>query len=511
MKLLILWGLLVLSVYAAPKGKGSGEASTTQEILPLSNVEVVLACTKGSTLGEQYAKAFNDCVKQIGQLSRQAANGKGKGKTGKGKSGKGKSGKGKAGKGKGGRRCPSSDDVMSKLRAKAEKDTCVFNSLGWVDGDGKVIKDVMEQAIKLLPAEVASQMSQNSIETCANDKAKEWSQRPKRQRCDPTYSPADRDGLTKYEANVAGMKCIKTVISTSCRSFISKPVTAETIPLPLPSGNNGPKPIVNGPGGSGGSSSSEETSGLQGEIPIPIGVNPETVPLPISPVLGEDGSSEEGGSSEDGGSSEEGGSSEGGGYSHGGQGHGGHGNAVAEPFPIEGGSSFGPFPSGGLPFPIFPGPIAPGFGQHPSQGNFQQVIVESPQAPSPYFPPPSQSFPERWPSNLVAALVPADWAAENLSFQFGQADEEYDYDYEEYYSEYNNADIDEYGGDIAEEYPDEYNYDYAEDDTDTLIETSPEEPPIAVAVPLPLALDDEGEGKDVEEATEAKTEAPTSS
>merc|ERR1719470_187402 len=313
MKLLILWGLLVLSVYAAPKRKGSGEASTTQEILSLSNVEVVLACTKGSTLGEQYAKAFNDCDKQLGQLSRQAGNGKGKGKGGKGKGGKGngKSGKGKAGKGKGGRKCPSSDDVMSKLRAKAEKDTCVLHSLGWVDGDGKVIKDVMEKAIKLLPAEVASQMSQNSIKTCANDKGKEWAQRPKRQRCDPTYSPADRDGLLKYEANVAGMKCIKTVISTSCRSFISKPVTAETIPLPLPSGNNGPKPIVNGPGGSGGSSSSEETSGLQGEtIPIPIGVNPETVSLPISPGLGEVGSSEEGELSEEGGSTEEVGSSE---------------------------------------------------------------------------------------------------------------------------------------------------------------------------------------------------------
>merc|ERR1719470_439907 len=103
MKLLILWGLLVLSVYAAPKRKGSGEASTTQEILSLSNVEVVLACTKGSTLGEQYAKAFNDCDKELGPLSRQAGSGKGKGKTGKGKSGKGKSGKGKSGKGKGGK------------------------------------------------------------------------------------------------------------------------------------------------------------------------------------------------------------------------------------------------------------------------------------------------------------------------------------------------------------------------------------------------------------------------
>ena len=62
------------------------------------------------------------------------------------------------------------------------EDTCVFHSLGWVDEDGKVINDVMENAIKSLPAEVTSQMSQLSIETCANDKAKEWSQRPKRQR-----------------------------------------------------------------------------------------------------------------------------------------------------------------------------------------------------------------------------------------------------------------------------------------------------------------------------------------
>ena len=80
------------------------------------------------------------------------------------------------------------------------------------------------------------------------------------------------------------MKCLKTVISTSCRSFISKPVSAETIPLPISSGNNGPKPIVNGPGGS---SSSEETGGVHPEtIPFPIGGIPETVPLPISPGWG---------------------------------------------------------------------------------------------------------------------------------------------------------------------------------------------------------------------------------
>ena len=149
MKVLILWGLLILSVYAAPKGKGSGKAITRQDAIVLSNVEVVLACTKGTTLGEQYEKAFNDCDKDLGQLSRQVGNGKGKsgkgkgkGKSGKGKGGKGKggkgkggkgkgkSGKGKAGKGKGGRKCPSVDDILSKLRAKAEsKSSTIFYNL----------------------------------------------------------------------------------------------------------------------------------------------------------------------------------------------------------------------------------------------------------------------------------------------------------------------------------------------------------------------------------------------
>ena len=145
------------------------------------------------------------------------------------------------------------------------------------------------------------------------------------------------------------------------------------------------------------------------------------------------------------------------------------------------------------------------------------MIVEYPQAPPSYFQPPSQSFPKRWPSNLVAALVPADWAAENFSFQFGQADEEHDYEYEEYeyeYEEYDYADYDdennttdyygdEYGGNNAEEYPEEYNYDYAEDDADTVSETVPEETPVAVAVPLPLDLIGEGEDEALEEATDA--------
>ena len=62
------------------------------------------------------------------------------------------------------------------------EDACVFKSLGWVDANGKAVKDVMENDMNSLPAEVASVMSQDNIAICANAKALEWSQRPKRRR-----------------------------------------------------------------------------------------------------------------------------------------------------------------------------------------------------------------------------------------------------------------------------------------------------------------------------------------
>merc|ERR1712123_82926 len=145
---------------------------TRRQIAPiLSNSEVSLACTKGTPLGDQLENALNYCDK-VDELSRQIGkNGKGKGNSGKGKS--------TSGKGKGGKKCPSVNNVLGKLESKAKKDLCVFDILGWVDKNGKFIKDVMESAINSLPKEVAIEMSLEKIVTCATNKANEWALRPK--------------------------------------------------------------------------------------------------------------------------------------------------------------------------------------------------------------------------------------------------------------------------------------------------------------------------------------------
>merc|ERR1719431_838882 len=200
----------------------------------------------------------------------------------------------------------------------AKKDRCVFRSIGWVDNDGDIIEDTMKIAVTSLPAEVALEMSEDNIKNCALNKAKEWAQTPKRQRCDATYNTNERERLQNYEAKVARMKCIKTVMSTSCRAFLdTAQSTGVVAPVILP------QPILES------SSSEQETSeersseeggsSHSGETPIQIPSSHEGLFLHSGEDSSEEGSPYEGGySHSDGYSSEE--------ASHeGGAGYGGHG------------------------------------------------------------------------------------------------------------------------------------------------------------------------------------------
>merc|ERR1719474_1118504 len=275
---------------------------------------------------------------------------------------------------------------------------CIFNNLGWVDTNGSVAEEVIVNAVKSLPESVAVGMTVSALKSCARQKKAEWAERPKRQRCDSTYAIADKGRLDAKELQVATMKCMKIVMANACRAFVSTPTAvAVPIPLPLPATNPEVIPI---------------------SIPHP-GTHPENIPIPISvnPELISGQSSEEGLSSNESSSSEEGLSSEEGGHSHGGWDsyEGGGGGPLVGPggtgssgFGSSGGSTvYEPFPILPAPYPLYPG----------KPENFQQVIVESPSFPAPYYPPPSPYYPPPppsfssqglWPQNLIAAFLPAD-------------------------------------------------------------------------------------------------------
>merc|ERR1711915_634284 len=401
--------------------------------------------------------------------------GKGKGKQGKGKQGKGK-GKGKQGKGgkgtsgKGGKKCPAVTEIIRKLEVRSKKDKCIFNNLGWVETNGSVAEEVIVNAVKSLPESVAVGMTVSALKTCARQKKAEWAERPKRQRCDSTYAIADKGRLDAKELQVTTMKCMKTVMANACRAFVSTPTAvAVPIPLPLPASNPEVIPI------------SIPHPGTHPEnIPIPISVNPELISGQSSEEglssnesssSNEGSSSHEGSSSKEGSSSEEGSSSAEGGHSHGGWDsyEGGGGGPLVGPggtgssgFGSSGGSTvYEPFPILPAPYPLYPG----------KPENFQQVIVESPSFPAPYYPPPPPYYPPPppsfssqglWPQNLIAALLPADWVADNLELSLGQLEDTYDeYEYGEYeYGEYEYGEY-EYGENEYEQ--NEYGeYEYTE-------------------------------------------------
>merc|ERR1719206_1484393 len=107
----ILSALLILLVSAAPKENGA-EDRIIASVVPLSNSEILLACTNEIPFGKTLETAFAYCDKTVGEdriASIRLGKGKGKGKgkgdggKGKGKGGKGGNGQGKGGKGKAGK------------------------------------------------------------------------------------------------------------------------------------------------------------------------------------------------------------------------------------------------------------------------------------------------------------------------------------------------------------------------------------------------------------------------
>merc|ERR1719250_138537 len=509
MRVVILSAFLIILVSAAPKENGA-EDRIIAPVVPLSNSEILLACTNEIPFGKTLETAFAYCDKTVGE-NRIASvrlgkgkgkgkgnGGKGKGKGGKGGNGKGENGQGKAGQGKGGKKCPPVTVVLENLTSKAKKDSCVFRSIGWIDNDGDVIEDKMKIAITSLPAEVAQKMSVNTIKICAVKKAEEWAQTSKRKRCDATYNSSERSRLQKYAAKVAGMKCIKTVMSVSCRTFLDNtPATGVVAPVIIP------QPILGSSSSEEEESEEEETSeevesskeeesseeggsSHSGETPILIPSSDEGGNSHSGEDSTEQGSSHEEGyshsgeysseeavSSEDGGGySGHGGSSHEGGYSHSGGysseeafsheggagygGHGGHGGYIGQGPPYTGlVQPYLPPPIAQFPLPHPPGqPLPFPIPQIGGGGNYQQVIVEQPQHPPPLYHP-SPPLHGGWPSNLVAALLPADWVAQNLGLTGNDDDYEYGYDYEEYdYGEYYGGgdyyDYGEYGGDYVD-------------------------------------------------------------
>merc|ERR1712088_28114 len=92
-------------------------------------------CVAGTDMGNKMEAAITECYNiPSGEALGRA------GKKGKGKGGKG--GKGKAGKGGKGSKCPSYDDIVSKIDSETADEQCFMDKMGWVDSEFNFLQDV---------------------------------------------------------------------------------------------------------------------------------------------------------------------------------------------------------------------------------------------------------------------------------------------------------------------------------------------------------------------------------
>lgn len=255
---------------------------------------------------------------------------------------------------------------MKKFDKMSQKDSCLFSSLGWIEADQSVSVAGLTEDLSKFPA-MNSSFSFAEMKKCSKDLAKSWSSRAKRRRCDAKYSGQERARVGRRELVVAGMKCLKNMMRQTCRDFL-RSTSASLVELPDSPNIALPLPANIGPAGGAGEGQGSKESSEESSEELIISSFPGSGP--------------------------------------------GHFPGHHKPFPIP--DHIAPFPVPGLRPPP----------HHAAPENVQQVFVEMPESHLPNI---GQIFPGKWPENLVAAFVPADWLADHVEINQDDDDDDYEY------------------------------------------------------------------------------------
>merc|ERR1712112_627893 len=126
-------------------------------------------CVAGTEMGNKMEAAITECYNIPSGEAQGRAGKTTNGKGGKGKAGKGgKGGKGKAGKGGKGSKCPSYDDIVSKIDSETADEQCFMDKMGWVDREFNFLQDVHDADMASLNSDLTDRMDEQEFEECAN-------------------------------------------------------------------------------------------------------------------------------------------------------------------------------------------------------------------------------------------------------------------------------------------------------------------------------------------------------
>jgi len=191
-------------------------------------MEMGALCMAGTDMGNKMMAAVAECFNMPEEMRKGKA---GKGKKGKG--GKGK-GKGKGGKGGKGEKCPSFDDLMSKIEAETADERCMMEKMGWMDSGMKVMMDVMEADFGSLNPDLTGRIDEQQVKMCANQTMDMMEKEG--QMCASTYNDEEIETLETIGMHIAMAECSHKAFMKACGEYIKESFMAFMMEANAPAG-----------------------------------------------------------------------------------------------------------------------------------------------------------------------------------------------------------------------------------------------------------------------------------
>merc|ERR1711942_376691 len=126
--------------------------------------------------------------------------------------------------------CATMDDISLSMMEKMNTEVCVMQAVGWLDNEGKPIKDVMEKDIKDFPESVAAALSEDQITVCAEHiavKKMEMMQnssefQAKHGACfeNECYNEEEKNNMSELMIAGAKFKCFEHMLTEACAPHV---------------------------------------------------------------------------------------------------------------------------------------------------------------------------------------------------------------------------------------------------------------------------------------------------
>merc|ERR1712215_377998 len=126
--------------------------------------------------------------------------------------------------------CATMDDISLSMMEKMNTEICVMQAVGWLDSEGKPIKDVMEKDIKDFPESVAAALSEDQITVCAEHmavKKMEMMQnstefQAKHGACfeNECYNEEEKNNMSELMIAGAKFKCFEHMLTEACAPHV---------------------------------------------------------------------------------------------------------------------------------------------------------------------------------------------------------------------------------------------------------------------------------------------------